>query len=720
MLDNNFKRDLFNTRDSKNESGSEQEFQQQSTTFWQKLLFGWNNLNFPIKLVTLLMASTTLPVIIVTQGIIVINQENVLRDLKESVQKDGKSFAQEYVGWTQVESQTQAESLAKLVQATKIDLSNSKQVSTQSSLLQNFLKIENGPEPESNKNFQIITDAQGKTVAQDIQILAQDSSSNSLPALDKALVEPKYRTVSLPVGIDLGDIAIVKNALNTGRPLSGMELLSREPLKRLGLEKQAQIGKRSQPTKNFPEAKQPFPEGTYNIDEGKAGLVSMAVYPITIENKLVGTAIVGSLLNRNNALVDKFSQNYNLPVATVFVQDWRVNTNVPYTDGKTRAIGTRVAREVAEKVLNQGKDFSGQTSIVGRPYLTYYTPLYDHQKELNPAQAKPVGMAFIGIPQTKVEENLSFLQLVGYGLGGGIALLAGLMAIPVAGSFSNPIRRMAKAVQKLGQGELNTRIEVKGTNELAVLGVNINLMAQQVQDLLTQRSAEALRQTQEIAVGLDQLQELSNSIRVVADNAQQANAAAQQAVQTVEVGDAAINRTVEGIMAIQTTVADTSIKVKQLGESSQKISKIVNLISEFANQTNMLALNASIEAVRAGEEGRGFAVVANQVRSLAHQSAQATDEIEILAREIQKETLAVVAAMEAGNKQVVTGTKLVDETRQILNQITTTSDYIRALVSEIASKTVMQSQASEAVTQAMSNVVANPGRITVDGCDVSR
>lgn len=219
MSVNNFKNFFFNTRNSKTESSiSEQEFQQQPTTFWQKLLFGWDNLNFRIKLATLLMASTALPVIVVTQGMIVINQENVLRDLKESVQKDGKSFAQEYVGWTQVESQTQAESLAKLVQATKIDLSNSKQVSTQSSLLRNFLKIENGPEPESNKNFQILTDAQGKTVAQDIQILAHDSSSNSLPALDKALIEPKYRTVSLPVGIDLGDIAIVKNALKTGRP----------------------------------------------------------------------------------------------------------------------------------------------------------------------------------------------------------------------------------------------------------------------------------------------------------------------------------------------------------------------------------------------------------------------------------------------------------------------------------------------------------------------
>ncbi len=112
----------------------------------------------------------------------------------------------------------------------------------------------------------------------------------------------------------------------------------------------------------------------------------MAVYPVKINNKLVGTVIVGSMLNRNYGLVDKFSQNYNVPTATVFAQDWRVTTDVPYSDGKTRAIGTRAAREVTEKVLNQGQDFSGQTNIVGTNYLTFYTPIYDHQKELNPSQ----------------------------------------------------------------------------------------------------------------------------------------------------------------------------------------------------------------------------------------------------------------------------------------------------------------------------------------------
>jgi methyl-accepting chemotaxis protein PixJ len=232
-------------------------------------------------------------------------------------------------------------------------------------------------------------------------------------------------------------------------------------------------------------------------------------------------------------------------------------------------------------------------------------------------------------------------------------------------------------------------------------------------------SVEALRQTQEITVALNQIQKMSDSIRAVAANAEQAEVAVQLSTQTVEAGDAAMNRTVNGIMAIRETVAQTSKKVKRLGESSQKISKVVNLIGTFAAQTNLLALNAAIEAANAGEQGRGFAVVADQVRGLARQSANATAEIESLVMDIQTETNEVVAAMEAGTEQVVEGTKLVDETRQSLNQITAVSIQISALVQAIASATVTQSQASESVTHTMTDVAAIANQTSNEANQVS-
>jgi methyl-accepting chemotaxis protein len=180
-----------------------------------------------------------------------------------------------------------------------------------------------------------------------------------------------------------------------------------------------------------------------------------------------------------------------------------------------------------------------------------------------------------------------------------------------------------------------------------------------------------------------------------------------------------MNQTVAGFQEIRDTVAATAKKVKRLGESSQKISKVVNVISNFADQTNLLALNASIEAAHAGEEGRGFAVVAEEVRSLARQSAEATAEIEALVAEIQLETKEVVAAMEAGTEQVVAGTKLVDKTRVSLTQIGDVSQEINQLVAEIAAATVEQSQDSEVVTKTMLEVAEISNQTATEAIAVS-
>jgi methyl-accepting chemotaxis protein len=283
---------------------------------------------------------------------------------------------------------------------------------------------------------------------------------------------------------------------------------------------------------------------------------------------------------------------------------------------------------------------------------------------------------------------------------------------------------LLKEVDPISKGDLTIRAKVTA-DEIGTIAdsynatvANLRKIVLQVQEAASQvvqttssnevsvqaLSAEALRQAEEIALALIKAQEMAQSVKLIAANAEQAEAAVKESAQTVREGDIAMNRTVDGILSIRETVAETAKKVKHLGESSQKISTVVNLISTFAAQTNLLALNASIEAARAGEEGRGFAVVADEVRTLARQSAEATSEIEKLVAGIQAETNEVVTAMESGTEQVVMGTKLVDETRQSLNKITAASSKINLLVEAITQATVVQSQASESVTQSMTNV----------------
>ncbi|WP_017651906.1 GAF domain-containing protein [Fortiea contorta] len=223
----------------------------------------------------------------------------------------------------------------------------------------------------------------------------------------------------------------------------------------------------------------------------------------------------------------------------------------------------------------------------------------------------------------------------------------------------------------------------------------------------------AQEQSQEVTVALSDIQHMADSTQAVVTNAELVKVAVEQANQTVESGEAAMNLIVKAIQAIRETVAQTSRKIKRLSESSQKISKVVNLISNFATQTNVLALNAAIEATRAGEYGKGFAVVADEVRSLSRQSAAATIEIEKLVQEIQAETGEVAVAMETGIQQVVEGTNLVGDARQNLNAIVMATAEISQLIQQITTATQQQMMQSVTVTTSMKDV-AEISHKTVD------
>ncbi|VEP18589.1 hypothetical protein H1P_820016 [Hyella patelloides LEGE 07179] len=249
--------------------------------------------------------------------------------------------------------------------------------------------------------------------------------------------------------------------------------------------------------------------------------------------------------------------------------------------------------------------------------------------------------------------------------------------------------------------------------QVKVTSTQVNSSISNNETAIEEVAQEALQQTEQISQALNQVAEMTQSIQEVADNAQKAALVSHTASVTAESGGQAIEETVNSILQLRETIASTAKKVKRLGESSQEISKVVSLINQIAMQTNLLAINASIEASRAGEEGRGFAVVAEEVGELATKSAEATQEIEEIVENIQEETQEVVAAMEIGTSQVVEGTRLVQNTKSSLDKIAEVSQQIDVLLQSISSATISQAETSQTVTTLMEEV-ANVSQRTSD------
>lgn len=291
-------------------------------------------------------------------------------------------------------------------------------------------------------------------------------------------------------------------------------------------------------------------------------------------------------------------------------------------------------------------------------------------------------------------------------------------------NLQRQVIRLLDDVEGAARGDLTVQAEVTA-DVLGAVADAFNLTIQNLRDIVQQvkvaakdvtkgatnsetfaraLSSDALRQAEELAVTLNSVQVMTDSIQRVAEAAREAETVARDASTIALKGGEAVENTVAGILEIRETVAETTRKVKRLAESSQEISKIVALISQIASRTNLLALNASIEAARAGDAGRGFAIVADEVRQLADKSAKSLKEIEQIVMQIQSETGSVMTAMEEGTQQVIKGTKLAEEAKRSLENIIQVANRIDILVRSITNDTVEQTETSRAVAHVMQSV----------------
>ncbi|MDB5812997.1 MAG: pilus biosis protein [Rhodocyclales bacterium] len=249
--------------------------------------------------------------------------------------------------------------------------------------------------------------------------------------------------------------------------------------------------------------------------------------------------------------------------------------------------------------------------------------------------------------------------------------------------------------------------------ELSVLVRRINDAANrltQATESAQRMSGELLdaseRQSRNIQYAGSQVQDMAKQISAVSSSALQTAQVARRSLEAARKGTTAVQDSISGMNEIREQIQETSKRIKRLGESSQEIGEIVELISDITEQTNVLALNAAIQAATAGEAGRGFTVVAEEVQRLAERSAEATKQIAAIVKTIQTDTQDAVAAMENSTRGVVEGAKLSDAAGQALGEIGDVSVEMATLVERISSDTQKQAAVATDVSESMREILA--------------
>jgi methyl-accepting chemotaxis protein len=284
----------------------------------------------------------------------------------------------------------------------------------------------------------------------------------------------------------------------------------------------------------------------------------------------------------------------------------------------------------------------------------------------------------------------------------------------------NPVSEGARVLSVMATNDFTARVDgnYKGDHRLIIdsinnLGESISSVIREVNSAVSatasasseisssteEMAAGAHEQTQQAAEVASAVEQMTKTIIDTTRNASSAAEIARQAGITATAGGAVVEETIAGMVRIAEVVMHSAATAAALGKSSDQIGEIVQVIDDIADQTNLLALNAAIEAARAGEQGRGFAVVADEVRKLAERTTKATKEIAQMIRQIQKDTVGAVESMEQGKKEVDAGRNLANKAGASLKEIIDGAQNVVDTVTQVAAASEEQSSASEQISK---------------------
>ena len=309
--------------------------------------------------------------------------------------------------------------------------------------------------------------------------------------------------------------------------------------------------------------------------------------------------------------------------------------------------------------------------------------------------------------------RIASIASIGVGL-----ILTILFGFVITRSVNRGVSALEQAASRLAAGDLTTRAP-DSRDELGEVARAFNQMANEFSNLINQvhNSSDHVsdaagqlsniadrvalgskNQSEQAAIAATSVENLNLAVQEVANTAQDIVAAASEASAMAEKGNQIVNNAVQGIQQVAHSVGETSGMISALGQRSHQIGQILKVIKDIADQTNLLALNAAIEAARAGEQGRGFAVVADEVRKLAERTANATSEISGMINAIQSETGNAVTTMAKSSVQVQQGVELANQAGQSLQQINHSVKRVVSMIRQIATTTSGQTEFSQGIT----------------------
>jgi len=444
------------------------------------------------------------------------------------------------------------------------------------------------------------------------------------------------------------------------------------------------------------------------LEKGVAGVGIRGVVPVSHQGNHVGSVEFG--LSLGDKFVESFKKQYKADVVMYLKSEGGYKVAASTLDKS----GIVVDSTSLDKVIS-GKSTISEGFLKDVPVAIYSKALKDFS-----------GNA-IAVLELSMDRS-SFVKA--YNDARNITLLVGLIAIGVGiliatligRSISRPIKNTVAALNDIaeGEGDLTQRLNTERKDEIGELSLAFNKFVTRVQEMVQhiggsteQLGAAAeemsiitdntnngiMRQQSETEQVATAMNEMTSTVQEVARNASEAAASAHQADDETRNGNKVVRESVEAINSLANEIKQASTVIQRLEEDSQSIGTVLDVIRGIAEQTNLLALNAAIEAARAGEQGRGFAVVADEVRTLASRTQQSTEEINEMIGKLQSNAHAAVSAIEGSKKQAEVGVERANAAGVSLDTITASITSINDMNMQIASAAEQQSSVADEINK---------------------